>query len=107
MAVDPILLLLTPVLAAAGHGLLEPLRAAGATSPDHAIPLAIHESARGARMESLLRSGVIVEAYPGRYYIDESALARSTRSGRPGPVGVVLGIAAVAGLAALARFLRD
>jgi hypothetical protein len=106
MAIDP-LLLLSPVLAAAMHRLLVPLRAAGASSPDRAIPLAIHESARDGRLESLLRSGVIVEAYPGRFYIDESALARSTRSGGPGPVAVAVALAAVAGIAALSRFLRD
>ncbi len=66
-----------PVLAAAAEQRqLAPFRAAGATAPDRAIPLAVDDAARGAHFESLLRRGVIVQAGPGRFYLDEAALAR-------------------------------
>lgn len=102
MAVNPAIFMIPALMAAAEQKLLAPFRAAGATSPDRAIPLAIDESARDARLESLIRRGIIVEASPGRYYIDEGAIARNRQVNRPVLIGVILALVALAVLAVLA-----
>ena len=86
---------------AAERKLLAPFRAAGATSPDRAIPLAIDESARDARLESLIRRGIIVESSPGRYYLDEAAIARSRQPSRWVMLAIILVLIVLTLLAAL------
>lgn len=101
MAVNPVLFMLPAMLAAAEQKRLAPFRAAGATSPDRAIPLTVDESARDGHLRSLLRLGIIVEASPGRYYLDERALARRRTSGHPVLAAVILGLGIIGFVAAL------
>jgi hypothetical protein len=48
-------------------------RGAGATSPDRAIPFAQVNTRRSWVFDRLVSHGVIVEAGPDRYYLDENA----------------------------------
>jgi hypothetical protein len=103
MIVPPTLYIVPAVLAAAQQRLLAPFREAGATSPERAIPLEVDKHARNPQFQSLLRRGVLVEASPGRYYLDEAAITRESRANRPVLAVIALallaaGLAAVAGL---------
>jgi hypothetical protein len=102
--INPVTFMIPAMLAAAEQELLEPFRAAGATSPDRAVPAA--GDAGDARFQSLLRRGILVRAGPGRYYLDEAALQRGRRQGGPvlAAAAVVL---AVTGFIALLALLLD
>jgi hypothetical protein len=100
MMVNPVLFMIPAMVAAAEQKVLAPLRDAGATAPDRAVPIA-DDDARGTHFVSLLRRGVIVEASPGRYYVDEGAIARAQRAGRGALPLLVLGLVALALLALL------
>lgn len=103
---NPVLFMLPALMAAAEQKVLAPLRAAGATSPDRAVPVA-DDGARDACFVSLLRRGIIVEARPGRYYVDEDAITRGWQVNRPVLVGVLLVLGLGALLALLALLLLD
>lgn len=100
MMVNPVLFMLPAMVAAAEQKVLAPLREAGATSPDRAVPVA-DDGARDAYFVSLLRRGVIVQASPGRYYVDEDSIARGQPSGRVVLPLLVLALVALALLALL------
>lgn len=100
MIVNPVLFMIPAMVAAAEQKVLAPLRDAGATSPDRAVPVA-DDGARDAYFVSLLRRGVIVQASAGRYYVDEDSIARGRQAGRGVVPLLVLGLAALALLALL------
>jgi hypothetical protein len=104
MSIPPTLYLL-PITLAARQKLLAPFRDAGATSPERAIPLALDTHARDPQFQSMLRHGIIVESSPGHYYLDEAAMARRNRAGRPVVIAVITILAAAGIIAALALAL--
>jgi hypothetical protein len=67
---------LLAVLAAAEQRLIQRLTAKGATSPDSAIALDPLDADERGRCEHLLQTGVLREATPGHFYLDEIALAK-------------------------------
>lgn len=107
MAVNPVLFMLPAMLAAAEQKLLAPLRAAGATSPARAVPLAVDDGVSPERLRSLMRRGIVVEARPGLYYIDEAAVARGRQVSRPVLVVVILALSIIGFAALLALFVLD
>ena len=54
---------------------LERLRAAGATSPERAQPLPDLRVLQSGRLDRLLDAGAVVQATPGRFWVNESACA--------------------------------
>ena len=78
------------VLVAQERRIARQLRAAGATSPESARPLAELGVRDGLALGRLRRRGAVLEGGPGAYYLDESAYA-ATRSSRR---AVILGLAA-------------
>jgi hypothetical protein len=102
MTVPPTLFMLPAILAAVREEALEPLREAGATSPERAVPLAL-EGRSGDVIRSLVEEGVVVEASPGLYYLDEARLA-PPMEGRRLAIAIVL-VAGVVVLAALVVLL--
>ncbi len=55
--------------------LLERLRTSGATSPERAQPLPDRRMLEGGRLERLLDAGAVVEAAPGRFWVNDAAYA--------------------------------
>jgi hypothetical protein len=78
-------------LSRAERRLIEGLRRAGAVNAGAARPLESHGIQIG-RLEKLLGAGVILEASPGIYYVDETAYERY-RQGKW--IGVLAVVAAV------------
>ena len=62
--------------------LLERLRAAGATSPERAQPLPDLRMLQGRRLERLLDAGAVVEAAPGRFWVNEYAYSELRDEGK-------------------------
>jgi hypothetical protein len=78
--------------------ILSAFRTAGAISPDRARPLAQLGLELDPWMTRLVGAGVIVQARPDRFYLDESAFAAYTRAQRgraliAGVIAAVMGIA--------------
>ena len=70
-----------PILAAGAAGaarrrVLDAFREAGATSPKHAQSIRDLAPPEQNQIRALLSAGIIRESEPGRYYLDEPALAR-------------------------------
>jgi hypothetical protein len=89
-------------LSRAERRLIEGLRRAGAVNAGAARPL----EPRGfqvSRLEKLREAGVILEAQPGMYYVDETAYERYRQGKRVGLLAVV----AVAVLLALFFAIRS
>jgi hypothetical protein len=78
-------------LSRAERRLIEGLRRAGAVNAGTARPLDVR-GLQGGRLEKLVEAGVILEAQPGVYYVDETAYERY-RQGKW--VGVLAVIAAL------------
>jgi hypothetical protein len=75
-------------LSRAERQLIEGLRRAGAVNAGAARPL----DAKGfqvGRLEKLLEAGVILEAAPGVYYVDEAAYERYRQGKRIGLLAVI------------------
>ena len=88
-------------LSRAERRLIEGLRRAGAVNAGAARPL----EARGfqvGRLERLLETGVILEASPGVYYVDETAYQRYRQSKRIGALAVLAALVLI-GLLLLVR----
>ena len=82
-------------LSRAERRLIEGLRRAGAVNAGAARPL----EGRGFqidRLEKLLEVGVILEASPGVYYVDESAYERYRQGKRIGLLAVIAAVLLVA-----------
>ena len=90
-------------LSKAERRLVEGLRRAGAVSAGTARPLDPSTGLAAGRLERLLEAGVILEAAPGIYYIDETAYERYRQSKRV----TVLAIIAVGVLVALFFAIRS
>jgi hypothetical protein len=75
-------------LSRAERRLIEGLRRAGAVNAGAARPLDAR-GFEGSRLEKLLEAGVILEAAPGVYYVDETAYERYRQGKRIGVVAVV------------------
>jgi hypothetical protein len=96
-----------PVVAAlsrAERRLIEGLRGAGAVNAGAARPLEAR-GFEGSRLEKLVEAGVILEAAPGLYYVDESVYERYRQSKRIGVLAVVAVIVLVAVILALRSVL--
>lgn len=102
MAVMPTLFMLPAVLAAAQEKVLQPLRAAGATTPERAVPLDLDDGTVRSVAQSLLRRGILVEAGAGRFYLDEAALTRRRNADWPVVFAVLTGLSAAVVLAVIA-----
>jgi hypothetical protein len=89
-------------LSRAERRLIEGLRRAGAVNAGAARPLE-SSSFHAARLERLLEAGVILEAAPGIYYVDETAYERYRQSKWIG----VLAIAAAVLLVGLFFVIRS
>ncbi|MFN2567615.1 MAG: hypothetical protein ABR499_21685 [Gemmatimonadaceae bacterium] len=84
----------TPVVVAlskAERRLVEGLRRAGAVNAGRARPLDPRGLETG-RLEKLLEAGVILEAAPGVYYIDETAYQRYRENKRVGLVAILAAV---------------
>jgi len=90
-------------LSRAERRLVEGLRRAGAVSAGTARPLDPRGGQEAGRLEKLLEAGVVLEAAPGVYYIDETAYERYRQSKRV----TVLAILAVLMLVALFFAIRS
>lgn len=82
-------------LSRAERRLIEGLRRAGAVNAGAARPLE-SEGFQVARLEKLLDAGVIREASPGVYYVDETAYERYRHGKRMGVLAVVAAVVLVA-----------
>ncbi len=75
-------------LSRAERRLIEGLRRAGAVNAGAARPLEPRGFQTG-RLEKLLETGVILEAAPGVYYVDESAYERYRQGKHVGVIAIV------------------
>lgn len=94
------------MIAAAEKRLLDQLRTAGATDPRGAVVLQIQDEMSAGQLRTMIRKGLVVESEPGRYYLDEAALAQRGQAGhrvRLWIISTVLLIGAVAGVLLLVR----
>jgi hypothetical protein len=82
-------------LSRAERRLIEGLRRAGAVNAGAARPLEPRGFQIG-RLEKLVESGVIHEAAPGVYYVDETVYERYRQSKRLGVLAVVAAVLLVA-----------
>jgi hypothetical protein len=82
-------------LSRAERRLIEGLRRAGAVHAGAARPLE-PSGFQGGRLEKLVEAGVILEAAPGIYYVDEIAYERYRQGKRIGVLAVVAAILLVA-----------
>jgi hypothetical protein len=82
-------------LSRAQRRLIEGLRRAGAVNAGAARPLEPRGFQVG-RLEKLVEAGVIREAAPGVYYVDETAYERYRQSKRLGLLAVVAAVLLVA-----------
>lgn len=81
--------------AAAEKRVLERLRAASATRPEQARPVDPRDSMERSALGRLSAAGVLVEAAPGRFWLDERAAADRERHTARVAGTVVAGMAAV------------
>jgi hypothetical protein len=81
-------------LSRAERRLIEGLRRAGAVHAGAARPLEPRGFPAG-RLERLVESGVILEAAPGVYYVDETAYARYRQSKWIGVLAVIAALVLV------------
>jgi hypothetical protein len=88
-------------LSRAERRLIEGLRRAGAVNAGTARPLEPRGFQVG-RLERLLAAGVILEAAPGIYYVDETAYERYRQSKRIGVLAILAALALI-GLLLLVR----
>jgi hypothetical protein len=82
-------------LSRAERRLIEGLRRAGAVNAGAARPLE-PRAFPASRLEKLVESGVILEAAPGVYYVDETAYARYRQSKWIGLLAVIAAVVLVA-----------
>jgi hypothetical protein len=75
--------------------LIEGLRRAGAVNAGTARPLD-SGGLEGGRLEKLVEAGVILEAAPGVYYVDETAYERYRQGKRIGVLAVIAAVVLVA-----------
>lgn len=91
-------------LSRAERRLIEGLRGAGAVNAGAARPL----EARGfevARLQNLVEAGVILEAAPGLYYVDESVYERYRQRKRIGLLAILAVLLLVAVILAIRSVL--
>jgi hypothetical protein len=81
-------------LSRAERRLIEGLRRAGAVNAGAARPLDSHGIQVG-RLEKLLEAGVILQAAPGIYYVDETAYERYRQGKHIGMLAVVAAVVLV------------
>lgn len=81
-------------LSRAERRLIEGLRRAGAVNAGAARPLEPRGFQVG-RLEKLLEAGVILEAAPGVYYVDETAYERYRQGKRIGLLAIVAALVLV------------
>ena len=91
-------------LSRAERRLIEGLRRAGAINAGMARPLDPRGLESG-RLEKLLEAGVILEAAPGVYYVDETAYERYRQGKRIGLVAIVAAIVLAGLIVVLATVL--
>jgi hypothetical protein len=75
-------------LSRAERRLIEGLRRAGAVNAGAARPLDVR-GLQGGRLEKLVEAGVILEAQPGVYYVDETAYERYRQGKWVGMLAVI------------------
>jgi hypothetical protein len=78
-------------LSRAERRLIEGLRRAGAVNAGAARPLD-PKGFQVGRLEKLLEAGVILEAAPGVYYVDESAYERYQQGKRIGLLAIIAAV---------------
>lgn len=75
---NPALLAMIAAQVAARDKVTRHLREAGATSASTAVPLP--EELQNDALRELRKSGIVAEAAPGRFHVDEHAVARVKQS---------------------------
>jgi hypothetical protein len=86
--------MMAPAIAAAAaqKEVTTALRVVGATSPERATPIEGADGKRRGAVKALLRTGVVVQASPGRYWLDEAQVERRNRAARPAALAAIIGL---------------
>lgn len=103
MATNGAIVAILAAQAAAEKKALEAFRVAGATAPERARTLAALEIPESMALRALVNRGIVREAEPGLFWLDERRAAERSRARRPAllAVIVVLALAAILGAVAM------
>ena len=99
MATNGAIVAILAAQAQAERRAFEAFRAAGATAPERAQTLPAMEITESMALRALTNRGIVREAEPGHFWLDERKLAARSRAGKPAialMVFVVLALALIA-----------